>query len=93
MDDVAHLATEIAELDAIIVAQSGRDDITLHVENEDGPVSAQLLTVLSQAPYHATEHRAQIMSALNVAGYAPLTLDDIDFWAFESVAQTANSAE
>jgi len=40
-------------------------------------------TILSQAIHHATEHRAQIASALEAKGFTPINLDDLDLWEFE----------
>ncbi len=40
-------------------------------------------TILSQAIHHATEHRAQIASALEAKGFTPVDLDELDLWAFE----------
>jgi hypothetical protein len=33
--------------------------------------------------YHATEHRAQLIDALEYRGYKSINLDDIDLWAFD----------
>jgi uncharacterized damage-inducible protein DinB len=40
-------------------------------------------TILSQSIHHATEHRAQIASALEAKGFKPVDLDELDLWAFE----------
>jgi len=40
-------------------------------------------TILSQAIHHATEHRAQIASALEAKGFAPVDLDELDLWSYE----------
>jgi len=39
-------------------------------------------TILSQAVHHATEHRAQIVSALELRGYETINLDDFDVWGY-----------
>ncbi|MSV92531.1 MAG: hypothetical protein F2951_05720 [Actinobacteria bacterium] len=39
-------------------------------------------TILSQAVHHATEHRAQLVAALELRGYATINLDDFDVWGF-----------
>jgi uncharacterized damage-inducible protein DinB len=39
-------------------------------------------TVISQAIHHATEHRAQLVSALEFRGFNTINLDDYDLWAF-----------
>jgi uncharacterized damage-inducible protein DinB len=40
-------------------------------------------SILSQAIHHATEHRAQIASALEAKGFTPVNLDDLDLWSYE----------
>ncbi len=40
-------------------------------------------TILSQSIHHATEHRAQIASALEAKGFKPVNLDDLDLWSYE----------
>lgn len=39
-------------------------------------------TILSQAIHHATEHRAQLVSALEVRGFTTINLDDYDLWNY-----------
>ncbi len=39
-------------------------------------------TILSQAVHHATEHRAQLVSALEFRGHATINLDDFDLWGY-----------
>jgi uncharacterized damage-inducible protein DinB len=41
-------------------------------------------TILSQSIHHATEHRAQLASALEAKGFMPVDLDELDLWSFES---------
>lgn len=39
-------------------------------------------TILSQLVHHATEHRAQLVCALEVKGFNSINLDDLDLWAY-----------
>jgi uncharacterized damage-inducible protein DinB len=39
-------------------------------------------TILSQAVHHATEHRAQLVSALEFKGFTNIILDDFDLWNY-----------
>lgn len=39
-------------------------------------------TIIFQAIHHATEHRAQLVSALEARGYSTINLDDFDLWTF-----------
>ena len=83
MNDVASLAKLLAEFDAKITTQIDLPDVYLTIS--EGEKSWQNLrsTLLAETIYHATEHRAQLMDDLESKGYAPISLDDIDLWAFE----------
>jgi uncharacterized damage-inducible protein DinB len=60
------------------------EDIRLEFTNSDGEkVKRWRSTILSQAIHHATEHRAQIASALEAKGFTPVNLDDLDLWSYE----------
>jgi len=63
--------------------------VWLDLENDNGKFQRLRSTVLSQAIHHATEHRAQIASALEAKGFKPVDLDDISLWAYERY-ETAN---
>jgi uncharacterized damage-inducible protein DinB len=39
-------------------------------------------TIISQAIHHATEHRAQLVAALEARGYTGINLDDYDLWNY-----------
>ena len=39
-------------------------------------------TIIAQAVHHATEHRAQLVSALEAKGYTSINLDDYDLWNY-----------
>lgn len=39
-------------------------------------------TIISQAIHHATEHRAQLISALESKGFTTINLDEYDLWAY-----------
>jgi hypothetical protein len=38
-----------------------------------------------QAIHHATEHRSQLVDALDFKGYKSIVLDDLDLWAFDKL--------
>ena len=40
-------------------------------------------TIVTQSIHHATEHRAQLIDALEFKGFKPINLDDIDLWSFD----------
>ena len=75
---------QAAKVDSILAACVKLDDIQIEFTNfEDKLVKRWRSTILSQAIHHATEHRAQIASALEAKGFAPMNLDDLDLWEFE----------
>lgn len=83
MRDIDVLAGQLADFDRLILSAADLPDATLSFEDEDGKHSALRSTLLAQAAHHADEHRAQLIDALELRGFAPINLDTIDFWAFE----------
>jgi uncharacterized damage-inducible protein DinB len=87
--DLARVAEQAAIVDAHLIGAADLDDAWLDLENDNGKFQRLRSTVLSQAIHHATEHRAQIASALEAKGFKPVDLDEIDLWAYEKY-ETAN---
>lgn len=85
MADVAQLSAMLAELDSLLVSAAAEEDRELtYTDEEDGRVVTRWRsTILSQAVHHATEHRAQLLDALEFRGFTPIILDDIDLWQFD----------
>lgn len=84
MLDVAKLAKILATLDAEIIKSGNLDDEMLTIRRKGESRQNLRSTIISQTIHHATEHRAQLIGALECKGYYPINLDDIDLWAFES---------
>ncbi|MDP1710954.1 MAG: DinB family protein [Candidatus Nanopelagicaceae bacterium] len=84
MSDVANLAKILAALDSEIIQSGNLDDEMLTISHKDKSRKNLRSTIISQTVHHATEHRAQLVGALEFKGYNPINLDDIDLWAFES---------
>jgi uncharacterized damage-inducible protein DinB len=53
-------------------------------EFEGKTITRARSTVISQAIHHATEHRAQLVSALEAKGFTKINLDDFDLWAYST---------
>lgn len=82
--DLNRLQTQAAKVDAILAKCVHLDDIQIEFTTNEGvQVKRWRSTILSQAIHHATEHRAQIASALEAKGFTPVNLDDLDLWDFE----------
>ncbi len=82
--DFARLKEQAAIVDKALLECVNLEDIQIEYKNyEDKFVKRWRSTILSQAIHHATEHRAQIASALESKGFKPMDLDELDLWAFE----------
>jgi len=82
--DLARLKEQAAKVDAKLLDCVKLEDIRIEFTNSEGEqVKRWRSTILSQAIHHATEHRAQIASALEAKGLTPVKLDDLDLWSYE----------
>ena len=82
--DLEALARQAAIIDAALLDSAKLDDELLEFKNYSGNlVKRWRSTILSQSIHHATEHRAQIASALEAKGFKPVNLDDLDLWSYE----------
>jgi len=82
--DLVRLKEQAAKVDAMLLDCVKLDEVQIEFLNyEDKLVKRWRSTILSQAIHHATEHRAQIASALEAKGFTPVNLDDLDLWSYE----------
>ena len=82
--DLEFLKVQAEAIDSALQECAKLDDIQLEFKNYSGNlVKRWRSTILSQAIHHATEHRAQIASALEAKGFKPVDLDELDLWSFE----------
>jgi uncharacterized damage-inducible protein DinB len=82
--DLTRLKEQAAIVDKALLECVKLDDIQIEFMNyEDKLVKRWRSTILSQSIHHATEHRAQLASALEAKGFKPVDLDAIDLWAYE----------
>ena len=82
--DLARLKDQAAKVDAMLLDCVKLEEVQIEFLNyEDKLVKRWRSTILSQAIHHATEHRAQIASALEAKGFTPVNLDDLDLWSYE----------
>jgi uncharacterized damage-inducible protein DinB len=84
MTDIQDLALELSRLDALLLLEIGKPDARLDWKFGEEVIDSMRSTVLAQVVHHATEHRAQLVAALEFRGYQTINLDDIDLWHFES---------
>ena len=91
ISDLPALAKLLEKFDAQILTQAGLPDESLTIKEGERTFQALRSTILAAASYHATEHRAQLLDALESKGYSPIKLDSIDLWSFESFEKKLNS--
>lgn len=80
--DAVQLGGYLQVLYGTLLEQCARADELIEFEDEDGTRAVPRAMVLSQAVYHATEHRTQIACALEVNGHRAIDLDTFDLWQY-----------
>lgn len=86
---IQHLAQYLAmaaRFDEELRLAAQAPDAMLEHLNAGRPEVWARSTILSQAIHHATEHRAQLVSALEAKGFNGINLDDLDLWAFAKIS-------
>lgn len=84
LSDLEKIKAQALEVDKALLQSVDLEDTQIEFKNYSGNlVKRWRSTILSQAIHHATEHRAQIASALEAKGFKPVDLDELDLWAFE----------
>ena len=84
MTDLNLLQVQLAEFDSKILSQSEFPDEYITIKQDEGSWGALRSTILAAAISHAAQHRTQLIDALESKGFAPISLDDLDLWRFES---------
>ncbi len=82
--DIAMLAATLQKCDAQILSAAELEDEELTFFEGERASKVLRSTLLAEAALHATEHRAQLMDAIESKGFSTISLDSIDLWAFES---------
>ena len=83
--DLVSLAKRALLVDQALLECEKLEDIQVEFLNHEKKVVKRWRsTILSQSVHHATEHRAQIASALEAKGFTSVDLDELDLWSFES---------
>ena len=81
--DVALLAKRLKACDAQILSAAELEDVLLTFKEGEREIKILRSTLLSAAILHSSEHRAQLMDAIESKGFRALNLDEIDLWNFE----------
>ena len=82
---IAELKLLLAERDQVLINSVSLEEKQLEFNRNGTIVKRWISTIVTQAIHHATEHRAQLIDALEYKGYRPINLDDMDLWNFEDV--------
>ena len=82
--DVIGIFEQLKAADKVLLDASHLPEGIVIREFEGKTISRARSTVIAQAVHHATEHRAQLISALEAGGFTSINLDDYDLWAFSS---------
>ena len=82
MRDMPTLLARAAKADAALLAEAELPEGVVYREWEGEIITRARSTVISQAVHHATEHRAQLVSALEAKGFTTINLDDYDLWNY-----------
>jgi uncharacterized damage-inducible protein DinB len=80
--EIPLVLARLKSADALLLKETEKPDGVVVHEWEGKSIVRARSTVISQAIHHATEHRAQLVAALEARGFSTINLDDYDLWAF-----------
>lgn len=81
-EELKKLIERLAEADSVLLEAGAHPEGVVHREVDGELIIRARSTIISQAIHHATEHRAQLVSALEARGYNTINLDDYDLWSY-----------
>lgn len=81
-NDIHQLLEKMKSADSVLLEAARLPEGEVLREVDGKTIIRARSTVISQAIHHATEHRAQLVSALEVKGFTTINLDDFDLWAY-----------
>jgi uncharacterized damage-inducible protein DinB len=82
MKDLQIVINRLAAADSVLLEAARLPEGTVAREWEGKTIIRARSTIISQAVHHATEHRAQLVSALEARGFTSINLDDYDLWNY-----------
>jgi uncharacterized damage-inducible protein DinB len=88
MSEVENLKVLLAGFDEKISSQVELPDDYLTIVEGDKNWQNLRSTIMAEAIYHAAEHRTQLIDALDLRGFATVSLDDLDLWNFEKMEKS-----
>jgi uncharacterized damage-inducible protein DinB len=88
MAGLKEIAAKLVRFDADLLEYSKDPDGDVQIVRDGVTKIWKRSTIISQAVHHATEHRAQAVSALEAKGFMLVNLDDYDVWGYEISLKT-----
>ena len=85
MQDLAEIARLSLDFDLHLIEQARLPEGEVTFSRDGQEFKRFRSTILSQAVHHCTEHRAQLVTALEYKGFKSINLDDYDLWSFEAM--------
>lgn len=82
MRDIPVLLERLKNADALLLEEAGKPEGSIERVVEGKTIIRARSTVISQSVHHATEHRAQLVAALEKHGITQINLDEFDIWAY-----------
>ena len=81
-NDIKVLTDKLYEIDQGLIDNQGIGDVDLTIKMRSGVKEHKSSTIFSQMVFHAAEHRAQIVAALDRHNVRSINLDDYDVWSY-----------
>ena len=81
-DDIKVLTDKLYEIDQGLIDNQGIGDVDLTIKMRSGVKEHKSSTIFSQMVFHAAEHRAQVVAALDRHNVRSINLDDYDVWSY-----------
>ena len=81
-DLVNELIDELDRIDTNFLKHVNAEDGDLTYTTSQGERTSKISTIVSQMIFHAAEHRAQIVAALDKHGERFINLDNYDVWSY-----------
>ena len=81
-DDIKILIEKLYKIDQVLIDNQNIGDVDLTFITRRGEQTHKSSTVFSQMVFHAAEHRAQIVAALDKHNVRSINLDNYDVWSY-----------
>ena len=80
--DIQVVMTTLRNADQLLHAEARKPEGDVVREWNGKTIVRKRSTIIAQSIHHATEHRAQLVSALEFKGFTGINLDDYDAWNY-----------